>query len=69
MVIIVNISCIFEKASCTIFFVRAVTVKSLYTLRRRNKVKYIVSTVDTIKDKDLRMTVKLPGRKWNGQTR
>ena len=48
-----NISCKFEKASYTIFFVRAVTVKSLYTLwRRRNEVKSIVSTgcypVDTI---------------------
>ena len=51
-----NISCKFEKASYNIFFVRAVTVKSLYTLRlrrrRRNKVKSIVSTgcypVDTI---------------------
>ena len=27
-----NISCKFEKASYNIFFVRAVTVKSLYTL-------------------------------------
>ena len=34
-----NISCKFEKASY-IFFVRMVTVKSLYTLRRRrNKAK------------------------------
>ena len=41
-----NISCKFKKASYNIFFVRAVTVKSLYTLRRRrrNKVKSIVST-------------------------
>ena len=40
---VMNIS--FEKASFYIFFVRAVTVKSLYTLRRRrNKVKSIVST-------------------------
>ena len=38
-----NISCKFDKASCNIFFVRAVTVKSLYTLRR-NEVKSIVST-------------------------
>ena len=52
-----NISCKFEKASYNIFFVRAVTVKSLYTLRRRrrrNKVKSIVSTrcypVDTINE-------------------
>ena len=53
-----NISCKFEKASYNIFFfVRAVTVKSLYTLRRRrrrNKVKSIVSTgcypVDTMRD-------------------
>ena len=53
-----NISCKFEKASYNIFFVRAVTVKSLYTLRRQrrrrhNEVKSIVSTgcypVDTIK--------------------
>ena len=51
-----NISCKFEKASYNIFFVKAVTVKSLYTLRRwrhrRNEVKSIVSTgcypVDTI---------------------
>ena len=52
-----NISCKFEKASYNIFFVRAVMVKSLYTLRRRhNKVKSIVSTgcypVDTIINKD-----------------
>ena len=52
---VMNISCKFEKASYNIFFVRAVTVKSLYTLRRqrRNEVKSIVSTgcypVDTIK--------------------
>ena len=42
-----NISCKFEKASYNIFFVRAVTVKYLYTLRRRrrhNEVKSIVST-------------------------
>ena len=41
-----NISCKFEKASYNIFFVRAVTVKSLCTLRRRrrNEVKSIVST-------------------------
>ena len=43
-----NISCKFEKASYNIFLVRAVTVKSLYTLRRqqrrRNEVKSIVST-------------------------
>ena len=51
-----NISCKFEKASYNIFFVRAVTVKSLYTLRRhrRNEVKSIVSTrcypVDTINE-------------------
>ena len=38
-----NISCKFEKASYNFFFVRAVTVKSLYTLRRRrrNEVKSI----------------------------
>ena len=52
---VMNISCKFEKASYNIFLVRAVTVKSLYTLRRRrrhNKVKSIVSTgyypVDTM---------------------
>ena len=43
-----NISCKFEKASYNIFFVRAVTVKSPYTLQRRrhrrNEVKSIVST-------------------------
>ena len=47
-----NISCKFEKASYNTFFVRAVTVKSLYTMRRRrrrrqrrrNEVKSIVST-------------------------
>ena len=52
-----NISCKFEKARYNVFFVRAVTVKSLYTLwrrwRRRNEVKSIVSTgcypLDTIK--------------------
>ena len=57
---VMNISCKFEKASYNIFLVRAVTVKSLYTLRRRrrrrhNKVKSIVSTgcypVDTIMHK------------------
>ena len=45
---VMNISCKFEKASYNIFLVRAVTVKSLYTLRRRqrrrNEVKSIVST-------------------------
>ena len=50
---VMNISCKFDKASYNIFFVRAVMVKSLYTLqRRRNKAKSIVSTgcypVDTI---------------------
>ena len=41
---VMNISCKFEKASCNTFFVRAVTVKSLSTLRRRrNEVKSIVS--------------------------
>ena len=52
-----NISCKFEKASYNIFFVRGLTVKSLYTLQRRrrtrNEVKSIVSTGcypgDTIK--------------------
>ena len=52
---VMNISCKFEKASYNIFFVRVVTVKSLYTQRlrhRRNEVKSIVSTgcypVDTM---------------------
>ena len=37
---VMNISCKFEKASYNIFFIIVVTVKSLYTLRRRrNKVK------------------------------
>ena len=43
---VMNISCKFEKASYNTFFVRAVTVKSLYTLRRRrgrNEAKSIVS--------------------------
>ena len=57
---VMNISCKFEKASYNTFFVRAVTVKSLYTLRRqrrrrRNEVKAIVSTgcypVDTMRYK------------------
>ena len=38
-----NISCKFEKASCNIFLVRAVTVNTLRR-RRRNEVKSIVST-------------------------
>ena len=33
MVMVINISCKLEKASYNIFFVRAVMVKSLYTLR------------------------------------
>ena len=41
---VINISCKFEKDSCNIFYVRAVTVKSLFTLRRCNKAKSIVST-------------------------
>ena len=43
---VMNISCKSEKASYNIFFIRAVTVKSLYTLRRwrRNKAKSIVFT-------------------------
>ena len=49
---VMNISCKFEKASYNIFFVRAVTVKSLYILRRCNKAKSIESSgcypVDTI---------------------
>ena len=57
---VMNISCKFEKASYNIFFVRAVTVKSLYTLqrwrRRCNEVKSIVCTgcypVDTMTNRD-----------------
>ena len=42
---VMNISCKFEKASYNIFFIRMVTVKSIYTLRRqRNKAKSIVSS-------------------------
>ena len=42
---VMNISCKFEKSNYNIFLVRAVTVKSLYTLQqRRNKAKSIVST-------------------------
>ena len=52
---VINISCKFEKASCNFFFVKAVMVRSLYTLRRRNEAKSIVSTgcypVDTITDR------------------
>ena len=45
---VMNISCKFEKASYNIFLVGAVTVKSLYTLRRRrNKVKSIVDRTTT----------------------
>ena len=44
--LVMNISCKFEKASYNMFFVRAVTVKSLYTLPRWqcNEAKSIVST-------------------------
>ena len=49
---VMNISCKFENASYNIILVRAVTVKSLYTLRRRNEAKSIISTgcypVDTM---------------------
>ena len=49
-----NISCKFEKASYNIFFVRAVTVKSLYTLqRRRNEVKSDAIRWIQIKDKHI----------------
>ena len=43
---VMNIYCKFEKASYNIFFVRAVRMKSLYTLRQRqrNEAKSIVST-------------------------
>ena len=44
-----NIPCNFEKASYNILFVRAVMVKSLYTLwqwqQRRNKAKSLVSII------------------------
>ena len=41
---VMNISCKFEKASYNIFLVRAVMVKSLYTLRWwRNEAKSIAS--------------------------
>ena len=54
---VMNISCKFEKSSYIIFFVRLLTVKSLYTLqlqrRQRNKAKSTVSTrykpLDTLK--------------------
>ena len=36
---VMNISCKFEKSRYNIFFFRAVMVKSLYTLRRRNETK------------------------------
>ena len=58
---VMNISCKFEKASDNTFFVRAVTVKSLYTLQRRgcNEAKSIVSTgcypVDTMKQCQTRL--------------
>ena len=57
-----NISCKFEKASYNIFFVRALTVKSLYTLRRRrrrNEVKSIVSTGCYPVDTNMQFTCKL----------
>ena len=42
------LSCKFEKASYNIFFVRAATVKSLYTLRRwRNEAKSIIRSIRT----------------------
>ena len=42
---VMNISCKFKKASYNIFFVTAVIVKSLYTLRWQcNEAKYIVSS-------------------------
>ena len=42
---VMNISCKCEKSSYSPFFVRALTVKSLYTLWRwRNKAKSLVST-------------------------
>ena len=44
---VMNISCKFEKASYNIFFIKVVTVKSLYTLWQlwqRNEAKSIVST-------------------------
>ena len=41
---VMNISCKFEKATYNIFFVRAVMVKSLYTLRQR---RWLVDTINT----------------------
>ena len=41
---VINISCKFEKATYNILFVRAVTVKSLYTLQRHIEAKSILST-------------------------
>ena len=63
---VMNISCKFEEVSCNIVFVRAVMVKSLYTLRwRHNEVKSIVSTgcypVDTIKEEHLETADLCPG--------
>ena len=39
---VMNISCKFQKSSC-IFLVRAATVKSLYTLRQRGEVHWMLS--------------------------
>ena len=43
---VTNISCKFDKAGYNIFFVTALTVKSLWTLRQqRSKAKSIVDTI------------------------
>ena len=48
---VMNISCKFEKASYNIFFfVRAVTVKSLYTLQRQQWCNEAVDTIKEYKD-------------------
>ena len=56
---VMNISCKFEEASYNIFFIRMVTVKSLYTLRRRNKAKSIVSIVQSYTNIQLALTINI----------
>ena len=41
---VINISCKLEKASYNIFFVRAVMVKSLYTLRLSSGYNYLLNS-------------------------
>ena len=45
---VMNISCKCEEARYNILFVRAVMVKSLYKLRRRNEAKSIVDSIKWI---------------------